>query len=153
MVTPPFVFLETEEQAGASAACIQGQHRAGGLRISDCRFQICDFNGRVRLEFDDGAVAPSVLCSREVLNGAEKVGIAFRAEDTGTGGKALAGDADVDFWMSAQVQQPVRSIVLGNDVETALALGKPDFNFARMARNAPLRGEIEVLLAVYFTGL
>jgi len=87
------------------------------------------------------------------LNGAEKVSIAFRAQDAGTGGKALAGDADVDFWTGAQVQQPVRSVVLGNDVATALALGKPDLNFAWMARNAPLRGEVEVLLAVYFTGL
>ena len=47
--------------------------------------------------------------------------------------------------MVAKVLDPVRGMVFGDEVEASLALGEPDFDFARAAALATAGGEVEIL--------
>jgi hypothetical protein len=47
----------------------------------------------------------------------------------------------------------VGGIVLRDDVEAAIALGKPDFDLPRKPGLAPARGEIEILFLADLTAL
>jgi hypothetical protein len=46
--------------------------------------------------------------------------------------------------MSAQILEPVRCVVLGDDVETAVVFGEPDLDFARLAGLASAGRQIKI---------
>jgi hypothetical protein len=62
-------------------------------------------------------------------------------------GERFIIDTNLDVGMSSEIQEPLRGWVLGDHVEAAGALGKPDFDFTRLAGLAASRGDIQVLLA------
>jgi hypothetical protein len=62
-------------------------------------------------------------------------------------------DANLDSRIGAEVLDPVRGVVFGDDVETALTFRKPDFDLALPSAFAPAGGEVEILIAVDVTGL
>jgi hypothetical protein len=64
----------------------------------------------------------------------------------------LAPKTDLNLRIRAQVLEPVGGLVFRDHVETAVALGKPDFNLARTARFTAASGEIQILLAIDLTG-
>jgi hypothetical protein len=74
-------------------------------------------------------------------------------EDAGAAGETLASNAELDIGVGAQVQEPVRRVVLSDDVEAAFALGEPDLYFAQAAGRASTGGEIEELFGLDLTGL
>ena len=66
--------------------------------------------------------------------------------------KNLATNTDLNLRIRAQVLEPVGRLVFRDHVETAIAIGKPDFNLARTARFTAASGEIQILLAIDLTG-
>jgi len=73
--------------------------------------------------------------------------------DPGPSRETLARDSNLDFWVGAQVLQPVRGGILRDDVEPTVTFGKPYLNLSRAARFAPACSEIEILFAIEATGL
>lgn len=69
------------------------------------------------------------------------------------GGKTLAAEPDLNFGVGAQVLDPVRCFVLGDDEEAAVVLREPDLDFTRTTTVASAGGEIEVLFLVDLTDL
>jgi hypothetical protein len=82
-----------------------------------------------------------------------EVGVGVGREDAGAAGETLASHANLDFGMGAEVLQPVRGVVLSDDVEAAFAPGEPDLYFAQAASRASTGGEIEELFGLDLTGL
>jgi hypothetical protein len=77
----------------------------------------------------------------------------FGRDDAGSCRKLFPGDPHLRFGMCFQVLQPVRRGIFGDQIETPVAMGEPDFDFAGQTTAPASSSEIEILLSVEVIGL
>lgn len=99
----------------------------------------------VRSDFYDQAFSPSVLLAGQFLHGPDQLPVAIFIQNMCGCIKLLICHSHLHTFVRLNIQHPVGSRVLGDDVELPIATGKPDLNFALPAANAAARSQIQIL--------
>src|SRR5437763_4680107 len=94
---------------------------------------------------DHSSVGPAIFDVGELLDDGPQCSIGLWIENAGLAGEGLSSHPNLNFGVCTQIPEPVRSLVLGNDVKEPFALGEPDFNFTRTPALASPCSEIEIL--------
>jgi len=97
----------------------------------------------VRREFDNQAIAPTVLSLGQGLNRLVEFPLGRGVNDTCLAREYCVPDSPMHAGIRQDVLHPLSlEGVLGDDVVAAVSLGEPDFDFARQAAPPPGHGQV-----------
>jgi hypothetical protein len=63
------------------------------------------------------------------LDGALQFGVGLRRKNAGLTREGQARNSHLDLGMGTDILQPIRGLVLGDDVKAPAEMGEPDFDF------------------------
>ena len=104
-------------------------------------------------DFYHQAITPAIFLLRERLHFPNKLDIRVCQQNACSPAKLASTHPNLYITIFAQILHPIRTRVLGDDIEMPAQVRKPYLNLPRQPTIPTARGEIKVLLALEITFL